>query len=572
MRLSKSYIKTYKEAPQSADTISHNLLLRAGYIKQLTRGVYTYLPFATRVLNKIEKIVREELEKAGAQEILMSVIQPADLWIESGRYFAYGKELMRFKDRNDRDFILGPTNEEAVVSIVRDTVKSYKELPLNLFQIQIKFRDELRPRFGLMRGREFIMKDGYSFHVDTEDLDREYLLMKNAYTNIFTRLNVDFRAVEADTGSIGGDGSHEFMVIADSGEDDILFSDKGTYAANIEKAVSKLEEYVVNEDKKPLEKVHTPNTTTIELVSEFLNKDKRQTMKAVVFKEELEDKNNYYLAVIRGDLEVNDIKVKNVVNAKVELELASDEDLEKLGLVKGFIGPLKTLESKNFKIVLDESLKNIVNSVCGANEKDYHVVNVNLEDIKYDFIGDIRLARENDKSLFDDGVLKLAKGIEVGHIFKLGQKYSKAMNLKVLNKDGKEIIPTMGCYGIGISRIMPAVIEQHHDENGIIWPVPIAPYHVIIIPANIKDEKQVEISNRLYEELLNNGIEVILDDRNEKVGFKFKDSELIGIPYRITIGKDIEQGLVEFTTRSTKETVKLSLEEAKAKIYELLKK
>lgn len=569
MRLSKAYMKTYKEAPSSADTISHNLLLRAGYIKQLTRGIYTYLPFAKRVLNKIENIVREELEKKGAQEILMSVIQPADLWIESGRYFAYGKELMRFKDRNDRDFILGPTNEEAVVSIIRDTVKSYKELPINLYQIQTKFRDELRPRFGLMRGREFLMKDGYSFHIDDESLDIEYQNMMDAYTNIFTRLNTKFRAVEADTGSIGGANSHEFMVLADSGEDDILFSSLGDYAANTEKAVSVLDEYIVDENPQKIEKIHTPNKESIEDVSSFLNIDKKRLIKAVVLKEVSQDYSKYYIALIRGDKEVNEIKVKNVVNAKVELEIADEKDLEKINLVKGYIGVVG-YKHKDVTVVIDKSVEKMINSVTGANEKDYHLKNVNLSDISYDLVADIRLACEGDLDHLG-GRLELAKGIEVGHIFKLGDKYTKSLNFKVLNKDGREIIPTMGCYGIGISRLMPAIIEQNHDEFGIIWPQNVAPYEVIIVIANMKDENQVKIANDIYDKLLNNGIEVLLDDRSEKIGFKLKDSELIGIPYRIVVGKDIQEKQVEFTIRKTMETQKVSIENVNELVNNLLR-
>lgn len=563
MKLSKSFLKTYKEAPAVAETISHNLMLRSGMIRQLTRGVYSYLPMAYRVIRKIENIVREEMNKKGAQEIFMPIIQPSDLWEESGRYFAYGKELMRLNDRNNRNFVLGPTHEEVVVDIVRNTINSYKDLPFNLYQIQIKFRDELRPRFGLMRGREFIMKDAYSFHMNSEDLDREYQEMKDAYCKIFTRCGVIFRAVEADTGSIGGAESHEFMVLADSGEDDILYSDSGDYAANIEKATSVINMEYEDEIEKTIEKVLTKDSKTIEEVSKTLNVDKSKTVKAMMYKEVLEEKINYYMALIRGDLEINEIKVKNMFKSSIEFELINEDDMKKLELIEGFIGPkADEIDNKNIKVVADLSLKNLKNFVIGANEKDYHYINANLKDIKIDLFGDIRLAKEGEKSPKDNGILKLAKGIEVGHIFKLGDKYSKALNLKVLDNNGKQQTPIMGCYGIGISRVMAAVIEQNHDENGIIWPISIAPYEVVVIPVNNKDDIQLSKSNEIYEKLINLGIEAVLDDRNEKAGFKFKDSDLIGYPFRIVVGKDISDNLVELVERKTNESIKIELEKA----------
>lgn len=550
MRLSKSFLKTYKEAPAVAEVISHKLMLRAGMIKQLSRGVYSYMPMAYLVLRKIENITREEMNRAGAQEILMPIIQPADLWKESGRFFNYGKELMRLKDRNDRDFVLGPTHEEVVSDIVRNTISSYKDLPFNLYQIQTKFRDEVRPRFGLMRGREFIMKDAYSFHIDELDLDREYNNMKDAYSRILNRCGLKFRAVEADTGSIGGAASHEFMVLADSGEDDILYSTTGDYAANVEKAVSIIDYEISDEEEKEIQEISTPNIKTIEDLANFLNISKEKTVKAVLYKEVLENNTNYYIALIRGDLDINEIKLKNSVNSNVEFELMDENDILKFNLESGFVGAIKNDERlKDIVVIADESVKYLKNFVIGANKKDYHYINANLKDLKIDKFFDIRTAKENEKSI-DGGILEIAKGIEVGHIFKLGTKYSEALNVKILDQNGKQKIVYMGCYGIGISRIMAAAIEQNNDENGIIWPLSIAPYHIIVIPANMKDEKQVEIAEKLYLEIKEKyGLDVLLDDRQEKAGFKFKDADLLGIPYRIVIGKDIENNNIEFVER-----------------------
>lgn len=571
MKLSNSFFKTYKEAPKEAETKSHQLMLRAGMIKQLTRGVYSYLPLAYRTLRKIENIVREEMNKKNAQEIFMPIIQPADLWEESGRYFYYGKELIRLQDRNKRDFVLGPTHEEVVVDIVRNMVSSYKELPLNLYQIQTKFRDELRPRFGLMRGREFIMKDAYSFHNTKEDLDREYLAMKDAYTKIFSRCGLDFRAVEADTGSIGGAESHEFMVLADSGEDDILYSNQGDYAANVEKATSIINIEYEKEEEKEIEKINTPNCTTIEDISSYLNIKADKIVKSVMFKEILEDKTNYYMCLIRGDLEVNDIKVKNVYKSSVEFEMLDEEDMKKLNLCKGYLGATKNMNNiDKIKVIADTSIKNLQNFVIGANEENYHFINANIKDLKIDIFEDIRIAKKGDRSPRDNGTLEVAKGIEVGHIFKLGTKYTKALNFTVLDNNGRQQEVIMGCYGIGISRLMAACIEQHNDENGIIWPISIAPYHVIVVPVNIKNEIQKENAEKIYETLKEKGIEAILDDRLEKPGFKFKDADLIGIPFRIVVGKDIEDKKVEFVTRKTNEKEILTLDEMYSKLNNLI--
>ena len=506
MRLSKAFLKTYKEAPKEAEVVSHKLMLRASMIRQLTRGIYSYLPLGYKVLRKIENIVREEMDNAGAQEIHMPVLQPADLWQETGRWFAYGPELMRMKDRSEREFALGPTHEEVVTDIVRSTIDSYKDLPINLYQIQTKFRDEMRPRFGLMRGREFLMKDAYSFHLTDESLDQEYQNMKAAYERIFTRCGLNFRAVEADSGSIGGDVTNEFMVLAESGEDDILFCDTCGYAANKEKATSVIDLTESNEDKQAMELVETVEKKTIEEVSEYLGVPASKTVKAVLFKEELTDKTNYFMALIRGDLDVNEVKIKNAVNATIELEMIDEEDCKKLGIVKGYVGSLE--KNENITVVIDESVKVMRNFVVGANKENYHYKNTNIEDIKYDLVADIREARKGDECPKCEGTLDMARGIEVGHIFKLGKKYSQAMNAVVLNEQGRQEVMTMGCYGIGVSRVMASAIEQNNDEFGITWPKAIAPYLVDVIIANIKDDAQNSVAEKLYIELQKNNIEM----------------------------------------------------------------
>ena len=571
MRFSKSLIKTYKESPKEAETVSHKLMLRASMIKQVSRGNYTYLPLGLKVIKKIENIVREEMNRAGANELLMPIMQPSDLWIESGRYFAYGPELMRFSDRNNRDFVLGPTHEEVSVFIFRDIIKSYKDLPLNMYQIQTKFRDEIRPRFGLMRGREFIMKDAYSYHLTKESLDEEYINMKKTYERIFTRCGLNFRAVEADTGSIGGAESHEFMVLAEAGEDDILYSDTTEYAANIEKARSIiLDMNPAEEEKKQMQKVHTPNCESIEELSKFLNISAKKTVKALLLKEVLEDKTNYYMALIRGDLDVNEIKVKNAFGLNVELELITEEDMKTLNIEKGYVGALSGLDDR-IKIVLDETVSHMYNFVVGANEKDYHYINTNVSDLKYDMVADIRTARAGDLSPVGEGVLKIARGIEVGHIFKLGDKYSKSMNAKVLDENGKLSTVIMGCYGIGVSRIAAATVEQYNDENGIKWPISIAPYEVDVIATNMKDENIVSISEKIYADLLKNNVDVIIDDRTEKAGFKFKDADLIGIPIKVIVGKSIEQNMVEVKLRNEEQGQEVSIENVNSYILEKLK-
>ena len=559
MRLSKAFLKTYKEAPKEAEIISHQLMLRASMIRQLTRGIYSYLPLGYRVLRKIENIVREEMDRAGAQEVHMPVLQPASLWEESERWFAYGPELMRLKDRSEREFALGPTHEEVVTDIVRNTVSSYKELPFNLYQIQTKFRDERRPRFGLMRGREFLMKDAYSFHLEQDSLDKEYLNMKEAYERIFTRCGLNFRAVEADSGSIGGDSSHEFMVLAESGEDDILYSDMSDYAANKEKAEGIIELSESTEEKVSKELLYTPDCRTIEDVANFCKVPQSKTVKALLLKEEFGESKKYFLVLIRGDLNVNTVKVKNLVGASVELEMMEESEISDFGLVKGYVGSFEKKE--NLTVVLDETVKYMRNFVVGGNKDEHHYINVNLEDLYYDMIGNIREAKEGDGSPDGKGILKIARGIEVGHIFKLGDKYSKALNASVLDENGKQQIMKMGCYGIGISRVMAAAIEQNHDEYGMVWPKNIAPYMANIIVANVKDEVQMALGEKIYGILTEEGIESVLDDRNERAGFKFKDADLIGFPLKIVVGKGAADGIVEMKDRRTGNSTEVKMED-----------
>lgn len=568
MRFSKSYIKTLKETPKEAEVISHILMLRAGMIKKLASGVYSYLPLGYKALKKVENIVREEMDKAGALEIHMPVIQPAELWQESGRWSVMGPEMFRLKDRHERDFILGPTHEEVVTDIVRNDISSYKALPINLYQIQTKFRDERRPRFGLMRGREFLMKDAYSFHTSQESLDEEFENMRATYTRIFTRCGLKFRPVEADSGAIGGSGSQEFHVLAESGEDEIIYSDACDYAANIETATSKL----VNppkETEKEIELVHTPDSPTIEKLAEFLNVPLTRTVKSLMYKDMGTDE--IYLVLIRGDFDVNEVKLKNAINA-VAVELATDEDIEKLGLIKGYIGPYK-LPSDKVKIIADLSVIELSNHIVGAHKKDYHFLNVNYgRDYKADIVKDIRTVKVGETCPKSDGKLYSARGIECGHVFKLGQKYSKALNATYLDENGQTQTMIMGCYGIGVSRTMAAAIEQNYDENGIIWPVAIAPYIVDVIPANIKNDVQLSLAETIYQELKNENIDTMIDDRDERPGFKFKDADLIGFPFKVVVGKRADEGIVELKIRKTGETFEISKEEIISKIKELMKK
>ena len=570
MRFSKMYVKTLKETPKDAEIASHQLMTRSGMIKKLTSGVYTHLPLGFKVLKKVENIVREEMERAGAQEILMPVIQPAELWQESGRWDTMGAEMMRIKDRHNRDFVLGPTHEEVITDIIRNDISSYKALPMNLFQVQTKFRDERRPRFGLMRCKEFLMKDGYSFHDGEKSLDEEFENMKAAYTRIFERCGLEFRAVEADSGAIGGSGSNEFHVLAEAGEDEILYCDSCDYGANLEKAESNLE--LKPREGELLEPImaDTPNVSKIEDVVEYLNVPVTQTVKAMMYKDI--DTEKVYMALIRGDFEVNEVKLKNTVGAMQDLELLTDEELEKLNLVKGYIGPFG-MDLGDITVIADKTVTGIANHTAGGNKIDTHYLNLNLgKDYKVSKIADIRNVKVGEGCPKCGGKLESARGIEVGHIFKLGDKYSKALGASYLDQNGKSKDMLMGCYGIGVSRTVAAAIEQNNDEYGIVWPMSIAPYLVDVIPANMKDKDQSELAEKLYAELKENNIDTIIDDRNERPGFKFKDADLIGFPIKLIVGRGAKDGLVEVKTRKTNEAFEVKVEEVITFIKDLIVK
>ena len=568
MRFSKSYIKTLKETPKEAETASHKLLLRASMIKKLTSGVYTYLPLGYKALKKVENIVREEMDRAGSQEILMPVLQPAELWKESGRWDVMGPLMMKLQDRNKRDFVLGPTHEEVVTDLIRNDISSYKALPLSLYQIQTKFRDEIRPRFGLMRGREFVMKDAYSFHATTESLDEEFLNMRDTYSRIFSRCGLKFRPVEADSGAIGGSGSQEFHVLADSGEDEIIYCDSCSYAANVETAVSRVEASPV-EELKNAELIDTPNVSKIDDIVQFLNIPYSKTVKAMMYRDMGNDQ--VYMVLMRGDYEVNETKLKNIVNA-VEVALLTDEELEKHGLIKGFIGPYG-IELGDIKVIADTAVTEINNHTAGGNKMDTHYINVNYgRDYKADIVADIKTVKVGETCERCGGKLHSARGIEVGHIFKLGDKYSKALNATFLDDKGESKVMLMGCYGIGVSRTLASAIEQNNDEFGIIWPTALAPYIVDVIPANVKNEEQVKVAEEIYEALLNDGIDSMIDDRDERPGFKFKDADLIGFPFKVVSGKRAGEGIVELKIRRTGETLKISKDDVVSTVRELMKK
>lgn len=543
MLASKMLLSTLKDVPQEAKIPSHILLLRSGMIKQEVSGVFLYMPLGLRVLKKIENIIREEMDNSGSLEILCSAIQPKELWEESGRWQKYGPELMRFKDRHEREFCLGPTHEEVFTSVVRDLVKSSKSLPLNIYQIQTKYRDELRPRFGLMRSREFIMKDAYSFDKDEAGLDASYKVMYDTYSKIFTRFGLNFRAVLADTGAIGGNSSHQFMALSEVGESDIAYCTGCGYAADLEKAESKCDIYEIGEEKN-IEEIYTPNMKTIEEVSSYLKISPKKLAKTIIYYENINKE--YVAVVVRGDREINEIKVINALNStENDLRLATDEEIYKLGSIHGFCGPLNL----NIKILVDEEITLTKNIIVGANKKDYHLANVMYG---RDFKGEVscfRKAEADDLCPICGKPLKLERGIEVGQIFKLQTKYSKAMNCTYTNEENKPVPMVMGCYGIGVSRTLASIIEQNHDDSGIIWPLNVAPYHAVIVPINYKDEEQKALANKIYEQLKANHVEVILDDRDAKAGFKFKDWELIGIPYMIICGRNSKDNIVEFKIR-----------------------
>ena len=565
MKQSKVFIPTMREVPSEAEALSHQLLLKAGLIKQSTSGIYSYLPLATRVLNHISKIIREEMENIDAVEILMPALQQAELWEESGRWGAYGPELMRLKDRNGREFALGPTHEEVVTSIVRDELKSYKQLPLTLFQIQSKFRDEKRPRFGLLRGREFIMKDAYSFHADEASLDQTYQEMYNAYSRIFKRVGINARPVVADSGAIGGNHTHEFMALSEIGEDTIVYSENSDYAANIEKAEVKYYPNEKHTDIKSLEKIETPNIKTAQELADFLNRPIDEIVKTMIFKVDGE----FMMFLVRGHHELNDVKVKAYFETD-NVEMATqDEIVNLLGANPGSLGPI---HNKDIKIIADNFAKDLNNIVVGANEDGYHYINANVErDFNIDEYGDFRFILEGEPLSDGSGNANFAEGIEVGQVFKLGTKYSEAMNAKFLDNQGKAQPLIMGCYGIGVSRTLSAIVEQNNDENGIIWPKSVTPFDLHLITINPKKEEQLELGDKLYSELQSK-YDVLYDDRKERAGVKFNDADLIGLPIRIVVGKNASEGIVEVKVRQTGESEEVHVNELDNHIASLYEK
>ncbi|WP_407411760.1 proline--tRNA ligase [Acinetobacter sp.] len=569
MRASRFLFATLRETPNDAEVISHQLMLRAGMIRKLASGLYSWLPMGVRVLNKVEAIVREEMDRAGSLQVLMPVTQPAALWEESGRYVQYGPELLRFKDRHNNDFVLGPTHEEVITDLARNELKSYKQLPANFYQVQTKFRDEIRPRFGVMRSREFIMKDAYSFHADQASLQETYDIMYDAYCRIFTRLGLDFRPVQADTGSIGGSGSHEFHVLASSGEDDIAFSTESDYAANVEMA----EAILVGERAAPtqqLELVDTPNQKTIADISAFLGTEPKKSVKALLVQGVTNEAGETPVVALflRGDHELNEIKAEKHPLIAAPITFATEEQIAALGLTAGFVGPQGLVE-KGLSVIVDRAASVLSDFVAGANIAEQHATGVNWErDAQFTEVYDLRNVVEGDPSPDGKGTIQIKRGIEVGHIFQLGQKYSEALGCKVLGKDGKPFVVTMGCYGIGVTRVVASAIEQNFDEKGIIWPAAIAPFDVAIVPMNAhKSPRTLQAAESLYAELQAAGFDVLLDDRDERPGVKFSDLEINGIPHRIVIGeKGLDAGTFEYKGRRDAESVNLSKEELLAKI------
>lgn len=566
MRFSKLYAPTTKEAPKDATLPSHQYLVRGGFIAQVGSGLYNFLPMGKIVFDKIRDIVKVEMDETGAQEIQMDVVTPADLWKQSGRYSAFGKELCRFKDRKENEFVLGPTHEEVVVDIVRNRINSYKQLPLHLYQITTKFRDEARPRFGLLRCREFTMKDGYSFHEDEASMKEEFALMEQTYTKIFTRLGLDFRAVDADSGAIGGSGSKEFMVLAQNGEDDIVVCSSCSYAANIEAAKRAPKQTSIEAPIAEFSKFKTPDMKTIESVCDFFKADPFYSIKAVVKKAVYENKDEIVVFFVRGDDELQEVKALNACGA-LDLLDASLEEIEKAGLKAGFIGPIGL---ENIMYYIDLELKESKNIICGANEVDYHHVGVSMFNFKEERYKDLSSVAVGDKCVCCGSPLGITKGIEVGHIFQLGQKYAKAMNATFLDKNGKAQAFYMGCYGIGISRLVAVMIEASHDEKGCIWNKQTAPYTLDIIVSNTKDEAQNAYANELYTKLKTLGFNVLLDDRNERFGFKMKDFELIGFPYALIVGKELEEGFVEIVERQNLQKHVIQKDEALHRLKALL--
>jgi len=563
MRYSQYFLPTLKETPADAEVVSHQLMARAGMIRKVAAGVYDYLPLGLRVIRKVENIVREEMDRAGAIELLMPAVNPAELWQQSGRWQQYGKELLRFKDRKDTDFCIGPTHEEVVTEIVRGTVRSYRQLPFNLYQIQTKFRDEIRPRFGLMRGREFIMKDAYSFDLDDAGADVSYEKMYQAYRRIFKRCGLEFRAVEADSGAIGGSFSHEFMVLAETGEDAIVSCDSCEYAANVEKAEVRPPVNKAPAPTLPLEKVETPGIKTIEDIAVFLKEPQQKMVKTLIVITEQEEA---VAVLLRGDHQLNEIKLNNFLGCD-HAQLADEDSVRKLtGAPSGFSGPI----GLKCRVLADLALSEMSDFGLGANEENYHLTGANLgRDFQVEAFVDLRKAEQGDPCPRCEGKLEVWRGIEVGHVFKLGTKYSEAMHATVLDDQGKERTLVLGCYGIGIGRTGAAAIEQNHDENGIIWPLPLTPFQVIITLLNPKDGEVVQAGETLYQQLLEQGIEVLLDDRDERPGSKFKDAELLGIPYRVTVGsRGLKEGCYELQERRGGERTLLPMADAAAQLTE----
>lgn len=570
MKFSKFFIPTTKEAPKDAVLQSHIYLIRAGFINQNGSGLYDLLPLGQMVYDNIYKIIEEELNKSGALKVKFSVVTPADFWRESGRFNAYGKELLRFKDRKENDFVISPTNEESAVNMVKNRITSYKQLPLNIYQINTKFRDEARPRFGLLRGREFVMKDGYSFHADKEDLGREFEKMHQTYTSIFTKLGLDFRAVEADSGAIGGSGSKEFMVLASSGEDDILVCKSCDYAANIEAAKRKPKTCdTLPPESSMMAKFHTPNAKTIDDVANLFKVDKFYTIKAVIKKAIFEDESSKIVVFfIRGCDELQEVKALNACKA-LELVDANESEIENAGLVAGFCGPAKL--PKDTVFFIDNELKDAKEMIVGANQKDYHIIGFSVSSFKDERFKDLVAVNEGDFCPKCGGVLHKTKGIEAGHIFKLGQKYSRAMNATFLDKNGKAVPFFMGCYGIGVTRLIAIAVQSSHDEKGIIWNEKIAPFNLEIIISNLKDAEQVKFANEIYEKCENLGIKTLLDDRDERFGVKMNDFELIGFPYAIIVGKNLKNAEVELIKRDGLIKEKIPKDKILNKIKEIFK-
>lgn len=556
MKQSKMLIPTLKEVPSDAEAISHQLMLRAGYIKQISAGMYSYLPLAHKVLLKLEQIIREEMDKIDAVEMLTPAVLPAELWQESGRYESYGPNLFKLKDRHERDFILGPTHEETMTTIVKDAIKSYKKLPLTLYQIQMKYRDENRPRFGLLRGREFLMKDAYSFHADMDSLDKVYRDMDVAYQNIFDRVGLNYRSIIGDAGAMGGNDSKEFMAIAPIGEDTVVYSDGSDYAANLEMAQNKRTLQPSHEIPKELTKVETPGCKTIDEVAAFLKTKPENTIKTLLYV--ADDK--LVVVLLRGNDQLNEVKLTNFLGADFLRPATNDEAKQYLGADFGSLGPVGI--SEDLQVLADLDVKAMANASVGANEDGYHYINANLNrDFKVDEFVDLRTVNEGELSPDGQGTLKFTRGIEIGHIFKLGTRYTEAMDAQILDENGRQKPIIMGCYGIGVSRLLSAIVEQHCDEHGMIWPKEIAPFDIHVVPINMKKAEQAKLAQELTATLEAAGYSVLVDDRNERPGVKFADSDLIGLPVRITVGKKASEGIVEIKLRQSGETVEIKQDE-----------